>query len=144
MNGTTMIKRALVGLAAIAMTSMAVLRAAEISHTQGAGKIDRRALVTRHNVVLTEFDATLPRTRQTPLQVGNGHFAFGLDVTGLQTFMLQGSFSHATLSDWGWHTAANPEKYLPEETMVEVTGEGGRKVPYASNSRHRPLVQHRG
>ena len=57
-------------------------------------------------------------------------------MTGLQTFMLHGSFSHATLSDWGWHTAANPENYRPEETMIEVKGGGGRKVPYAANSKH--------
>jgi len=94
-------------------------------------------LGSRHcSVTITDFDKTLPRTRQTPLQIGNGHFAFGLDVTGLQTFMLQGSFSHSTLSDWGWHTAANPENYRPEETMIEVTAGDGRKAPYAANSRH--------
>jgi len=136
MNGIQRIKRTLIGLAAIAMASMAAVRAAEISQTLGAAKIDRHALVTRHSVVITEFDATLPRTKQTPLQVGNGRFAFGLDVTGLQTFMLQGSFSHATLSDWGWHTAANPENYRPEETMIEVTGGGGRRAFYAANSKH--------
>ena len=42
--------------------------------------IDRHALVTRHNVVLTKFDP------ENPLQVGNGEFAFTADVTGLQTF----------------------------------------------------------
>jgi hypothetical protein len=72
-------------------------------------KIDRHALVTRHNVTISEFDASLPRNKWTPLQVGNGHFAFGMDVTGLQTFMLHGNMSHATLSDWGWYTAPNPE-----------------------------------
>ncbi len=136
MKGTQMIKRALIGWAAISMAGTAAVRAAEVSPGLGTGKIDRHALVTRHNVTLTDFDTTLPRTRQTPLQIGNGRFAFGLDVTGLQTFMLHGSFSHATLSDWGWHTAANPQNYRPEETMIEVVGGGGRKTPYAANSRH--------
>jgi hypothetical protein len=83
--------------------------------------IDRHALVTRHNVVLEAYD------KSTPLQVGNGHFAFAVDVTGLQTFMT------ATLSDWGWHTASNPENYREEETLAEITGGGGRKAFYASN-----------
>ena len=68
------------------------------------------------------------------LQVGNGSFALGLDVTGLQTFMLHGSFGHATLSDWCWHQAANPEGYRPEDTWIEVASGGGRTVPYAANS----------
>jgi hypothetical protein len=42
--------------------------------------IDRQALVTRHNPVLTAIDPL------SPLTVGNGEFAFGADVTGLQTF----------------------------------------------------------
>jgi len=40
------------------------------------------------------------------LSVGNGEFAFTVDVTGLQTF--PEAFTHTiplgTLSDWGWHT----------------------------------------
>jgi hypothetical protein len=42
--------------------------------------IDRHAMVTRHNVVLTAADV------QSPLSVGNGEFAFTADATGLQTF----------------------------------------------------------
>ena len=42
--------------------------------------IDRHALVTRHNVVLTKLDV------ENPLQVGNGEFAFTADISGLQTF----------------------------------------------------------
>ena len=93
-------------------------------------KIDRKALVTRHNVTITGFDATLPRDKWTPLQVGNGHFAFGFDATGLQTFMLQGSLSHATLSDWGWYTAPNTENYRMEDVMEEIPGAGGHNASY--------------
>lgn len=53
-----------------------------------AEKIDRHALVTRHNVTLTKADA------QESLQAGNGGFALGVDVTGLQTFYGN------TFSDW--------------------------------------------
>lgn len=31
--------------------------------------------------------------------MGNGHFAFGFDITGLQTFNPDAN----TLSEWGWH-----------------------------------------
>ena len=46
-----------------------------------AAPIDRHALVTRHDVVLTNFDTA------NPLSVGNGGFAFTVDATGLQTFL---------------------------------------------------------
>jgi len=39
----------------------------------------------------------------TPLQVGNGNFAFGADVTGLQTFKPFG-----ILSTWCWHNFTLP------------------------------------
>ncbi|OTA96679.1 hypothetical protein M434DRAFT_372946 [Hypoxylon sp. CO27-5] len=42
-------------------------------------------------------------SKTTPLQVGNGNFAFGVDVTGLQTFS-----SFATMSTWGWHNFSLP------------------------------------
>ena len=42
--------------------------------------IDRHALVTRHNPTLHQLDV------DCPLTVGNGNFAFGCDITGLQTF----------------------------------------------------------
>src|SRR6516164_5897386 len=70
-----------------------------------AAPIDRHALVTRHNVILTNFDAA------NPLSVGNGEFCFTVDATGLQTF--PGAFEKTTplgtLSDWGWHTFPNPK-----------------------------------
>lgn len=57
------------------------------------GQIDRQAVVNRHRVVTTKEN---PRS---PAQVGNGEFAFGVDVTGLQTFT-----HHYTMSNWGWHS----------------------------------------
>ncbi len=65
----------------------------------GLGRIDRTALVRRHN----------PRHRApaplAPLSVGNGEFAFTADVTGLQTF--PGAYAAiplCTMAQWGWHT----------------------------------------
>ena len=56
-----------------------------------ASRIDRHAIVSRYNPVRTAS------SNSTPMQVGNGHFAFGADVTGLQTFL-----PFAIMSDWGW------------------------------------------
>lgn len=93
-----------------------------------AAPIDRHALVTRHDVVLKNFDA------QNPLSVGNGQFAFTVDATGLQTFF--DAFTNATplgtLSDWGWHTFPNPEDWSIEKFhFKEFSDLNGRKVPYA-------------
>ena len=44
------------------------------------GRIDREAVVSRHNPHLQSVDT------MSAFTVGNGHFAFTVDVTGLQTF----------------------------------------------------------
>ena len=44
-------------------------------------RIDRRALVGRHNPIIRKLDPF------SALTVGNGNFAFAGDVTGLQTFV---------------------------------------------------------
>ncbi|KAM7222022.1 Six-hairpin glycosidase-like protein [Rhypophila decipiens] len=48
----------------------------------------------------------------TPLQVGNGNFAFGADITGLQTFK-----PYAILSTWGWHNFSLPT--APGQTSID-------------------------
>lgn len=48
----------------------------------------------------------------TPLQVGNGNFAFGADITGLQTFR-----PFAIMSTWGWHNFSLPT--TPNQTSVD-------------------------
>ena len=53
----------------------------------------------------------------TPLQVGNGNFAFGADITGLQTFK-----PFAIMSTWGWHNFSLPT--TPGQMSVE--GKGSR------------------
>ena len=58
--------------------------------------IDRKALVTRHNITFSS-----PDTASIP-QLGNGEIAFGVDITGLQT--LYGN----TMSQWAWHTNPLP------------------------------------
>ncbi|RWA04610.1 hypothetical protein EKO27_g10497, partial [Xylaria grammica] len=69
-------------------------------------RIDRRAVVRAFNPHRNASSTT------TPLQVGNGNFAFGVDVTGLQTFS-----PFATMSTWGWHNFSLPT--TPGQTSVE-------------------------
>jgi hypothetical protein len=90
--------------------------------------IDRHALVTRHNVVLTKFDP------ENPLQVGNGEFAFTADVTGLQTFAeaYEKTIPLGTLSQWAWHAFPNPNGWsIDQFPFKEFTDLRGHKVGYA-------------
>lgn len=74
--------------------------------------IDRQSVVQSFN---PRRNASSP---DTPLQVGNGNFAFGVDITGLQTFN-----PFASLSTWGWHnfslpTTPNQTDPSGEKTLV--------------------------
>ncbi|KAJ6598299.1 Six-hairpin glycosidase-like protein [Mycena vulgaris] len=87
--------------------------------------IDRHALVTRYNPTRNASSAT------TPMQVGNGNFAFGADITGLQTFQ-----PWAILSTWGWKNDSLPAgKTLAD--VYDYTGisldNHGRLVEYMFN-----------
>lgn len=84
--------------------------------------IDRRALVARHAIELTE-----PHPEHV-LSVGNGDFAFTADVTGMQTFTDFHSPSLAirrgevavntcTMSSWGWHETPNPHGWTLDDAM---------------------------
>lgn len=94
-------------------------------------KIDRHALVTRHNVTITKLDSL------TPLSVGNGEFAFTADITGLQTFpeFHDKGMPLGTQSQWGWHSMPNPEGYKLSD-VLESYDVAGRSVPYASNGNY--------
>lgn len=85
----------------------------------GSLPIDRHALVSRHNVVLTAFDG------EHPLQVGNGEFAFGMDITGLQTFAPFNTMSH-----WGWNSAPLPPGQRVDDYQRQVWETHGRAVRY--------------
>ncbi len=92
-----------------------------------ASPIDRHALVTRHEVTLTNFDAA------NPLSVGNGQFCFTVDVTGLQTFpeAFTETTPLGTLSDWGWHTIPNTNGWdVDNFEFKKFPDLNGRLVPY--------------
>ena len=103
-------KRVIVALALYALAGM-------VSASVRAQSIDRHALVTRHNVVLRQFDV------ENPLTIGNGEFAFNCDVTGLQSFpeYYEKKMPIGILSTWGWHSFPNPNGYtLDNFKMKEI------------------------
>ncbi len=96
------------------------------SCNQPQSKIDRLALVSRHNVNITEFDSL------SSLSVGNGEFAFTVDATGLQTFpeVYENGVCLGTMSEWGWHSFPNTEQFKIDEAYNYYEVEG-RQIPYA-------------
>jgi hypothetical protein len=92
-------------------------------------RINRKALVTRHNIVVEK-----PDTMES-LSVGNGEFAFTTDITGLQTFYseYEKGVTLGTQSNWGWHTFPNTENYQVMES-AKYSDYQGRKVPYLTES----------
>ena len=109
----------------VTSTAPATTPVPERGPTSAPAKIDRRAVVARHNVTFDHVDLS------SPLQVGNGEFAFGLDVTGLQTLAeaYRPKVPINTMAQWAWHSDANPENFAIESTMRDYDV-GGRKVPY--------------
>ncbi|MGE5326365.1 MAG: hypothetical protein ACM3NO_04955 [Deltaproteobacteria bacterium] len=97
--------------------------------------ISRRALVSRHNPVLSAANV------DSPLQVGNGEFAFTADITGLQTFGddYDGGMPLGTMSQWGWHSFPNPDNYQLEDLMSGFDSHG-RMVPYPDSHRSEPFL----
>jgi hypothetical protein len=93
-----------------------------------AQPIDRHALVTRHNVVLTRIDP------HAPLMLGNGSLGFTADITGLQTFPEQYSrlAPLLTMAQWAWHSFPNPAGYTEADgqVMVAVPGRGEQPYPW--------------
>ena len=89
-------------------------------------KIDRKALVERHNVINNHFDSL------SSLSVGNGRFAFTVDITGLQSF--PNAYSKGvplgTESEWGWHSFVNTNHYTFDETLKDYYIHG-RDIPYS-------------
>ncbi|NOJ58795.1 hypothetical protein [Arthrobacter sp. 260] len=99
--------------------------------------IDRQELVRRHNVVQTSVD---PRS---PVSVGNGEFAFTVDLTGLQSFpdeypvgarsALPSGTLLGTQAQWGWHATPTPEEHSLLDSAVTYESPRG-PVPYIDMS----------
>lgn len=81
--------------------------------------INRYELVSRHNPILQEVNL------YSPLTVGNGEFAYTVDVTGMQTLYNEYKNNHVplcTMSQWGWHTTpVSKEKYKYSQKELALT-----------------------
>ena len=96
-----------------------------------AARIDRQAVVSRHNPVVREVDP------EATLTVGNGGFAFGADITGLQTFpdhYHRFGVPLETQSRWCWVTDPNPQSYTLAAASREFTRADGRVVAYPTEA----------
>lgn len=89
-------------------------------------RIDRKSLVERHNVINKHFDSL------SSLSLGNGRFAFTVDVTGLQSFpdAYAKGVPLGTESEWGWHSFINTNHYTFHETLKNYFLHG-RNIPYS-------------
>jgi hypothetical protein len=89
--------------------------------------VDRKALVYRHIPSLTKIDIL------SAFSVGNGEFAYTVDITGLQTFpeLYEKCIPLGTQSQWGWHSVPNPNNYSLNQTY-KYYNTYGRPVVYAA------------
>lgn len=99
------------------------------AQAQKTAKIDRYALVSRHNIVNKTMDTL------SSLTVGNGRFAFTVDATGLQTFPVyyQKGVPLGTESQWGWDSFKNTANYKFEESL-KIYHINGRDISYAAQN----------
>lgn len=129
---------------------LAGLSAVSCLHGATTEPIDRHALVTRHNPVIRKVDV------DAPLTVGNGGFAFGCDITGLQTFAEEyqrWGVPVETLSRWCWVSDENPRNYTLADASKDFTLPDGRVLAFPTkqtspagewlrkNPRNHPLGQ---
>jgi hypothetical protein len=120
----------------IAIAGASLTSAKSVNPSQGmtrsipSARIDRKALVTRHNPVLRNLDPL------SPLSIGNGEFAFTADVTGLQTFLsnYDKTMPLCTMSQWGWHTTPLPARLDPKALRLTQYDTHGRPVGYHTSS----------
>ncbi|MRG47513.1 hypothetical protein GFS24_20495 [Chitinophaga sp. SYP-B3965] len=89
-------------------------------------QINRKAVVQRHTVHINKAEAL------SSLSVGNGNFAFTVDVTGMQSFpeFYAAGVPLGTQSVWGWRSVPDTGHYRFEETLKDYDF-NGRKVSYA-------------
>jgi len=90
--------------------------------------IDRMELVQRHNVQTFSIDP------EAAVSVGNGDFAFTVDITGLQTLPQlyhDKGIPLETLSSWAWQSWPNPKGLTLQDSMKEYPFYG-RSIRYPS------------
>lgn len=92
--------------------------------------INRKKLIKKHNPVLTKIDTT------SPLTVGNGEFAFTVDITGTQSLYqtyLNDHMPLCTMHQWGFFTTpANNQtgRYTQDDVIKTKYNHAGKPVEY--------------
>lgn len=79
--------------------------------------INRKEVLKRNNPKLNKVEY------HSPLSVGNGEFAYTVDVTGLQTLYDEydkNGFPLCTMSQWGWHTCLLEDKNKKKYTLDDL------------------------
>src|SRR5882757_1382413 len=94
-------------VSAIVSKALFVLLCLPAGNVWAQAKINRQALVERHTVINKTADTL------ASLSVGNGAFAFTVDITGLQSFpdVYKAGVPLGTQSEWGWHSFPNDSGY---------------------------------
>lgn len=93
-----------------------------------SNKIDRKKVVQRHNVTNHTADTL------ASLTVGNGVFAYTVDITGMQSFptYYKNGVSLGTQSEWAWNSFPNDKNYRFEETLKSYDfNQEGRDAKYS-------------
>ncbi|MCL1996789.1 MAG: glycoside hydrolase family 65 [Defluviitaleaceae bacterium] len=92
--------------------------------------IDRKSLVAKHNPILTRPDTT------SPLTVGNGEFAYTVDITGTQSLYqtyANDDMPLCTMSQWGWNSTkeiGTTGTYDMKDVEQTQYTHNGKKVNY--------------
>jgi len=109
------------------LTVVTLLFAVYPTAAQSPEKIDRHALVVRHNVKLNSIDTL------GALSVGNGEFSFTVDASGLQSFYkdYENGIPVGTLSQWAWHRSPSKERHTLQDVLTDFESCDGTRVPYA-------------
>jgi len=92
-----------------------------------AGKINRKEVVQRHNITIHQDNP------KKPIQVGNGEFAYNVDITGMQTFS-----AHNTMAHWAWHSMPLPEGLKIEDFKGQTYTVNGRPVKFDIDNTQQP------
>lgn len=108
-------------------TLTALLVLCSMSGMSQTARIDRQAVLKRHNPMVTVPDSL------GSLTVGNGRFAATVDVTGLQSFpgFYRNGIPLTTMAEWGWHAFPNGLALKEEETLGTVDLGHGHAEIYA-------------
>lgn len=99
--------------------------------------IDRFTLVARHAVILDSVDTL------GALSVGNGEFAFTVDVSGLQSFPdeYDRGIPLGTQSQWAWHSTPAATRYSLADVARPYETCDGKNVPYAVQHKEGPAAE---